>query len=380
MLSKSIIDIYKEVYKLPELVYEEHVSSDVFCFYKRTHYFVVVVVYNSKKEILLIRDFNKNIGWEIPGGCVLDDENIENAIHRVVLKETGLEIDETEPIAIIKNNFICDGNLLSHIGVAFVASSRGKVSDCSKNVKSLFTKKIAIKTAYQNDRIIFIANKRINKKNDKVPSEEIDSVKKIFFPLYIVHNYIIKPIGSMASNKINRVVFNTITKRPNSILDVSCGDSFLLNKLYKTYKPKICFANDISWKTVRAIKKENLEIIFTNHNVLNLPYKKIFDLVIFKNTLHHLNWKNQIKTIDNLRKISKQLIIMDIDDPKNYSFLSRVWNLYYKYALNDCGKYFLSFEKFKKTINFKTTNEKFKLRAINTIKGRYFFISIEKPN
>lgn len=49
MLPGNIITIYKEVYKLPELVYEERVSEDVFCFYKKTHYFVAVVVYNSEK-------------------------------------------------------------------------------------------------------------------------------------------------------------------------------------------------------------------------------------------------------------------------------------------------------------------------------------------
>ncbi|NUQ57585.1 MAG: methyltransferase domain-containing protein [Candidatus Paceibacter sp.] len=330
----------------------------------------------------MVRDFNKNIGWEIPGGYILDNENIEDAVHRVVLKETGLEIDETEPVAIVKNLFTCGGKSLLHIGIAFVALSRGKVSDCSKNIKNLFTKETSIKTAYQNDKIIIMANKRIAEKNAKVPSEEIDSVKKISFPLYIAHNYIIKPIGSMASNKIDRVIFNMITERPDSVLDVSCGDSSLLNKLRKTYNPKICMGNDISWKIIKMAKKENLGIIFTNHNILNLPYKKIFDLVIFKNTLHHLDWKNQTKAIDNLKKISKQLIIVDIDDPKNYSFLSKIWNFYYKHVLGDCGKYFLSFEKFKKIIDFKTTNEKRRLGVANTVKGRYFFISIEKqkPN
>lgn len=51
----------------------------------------------------MVRDFEKNIGWEIPGGGINKNEDIIEAIRRITLKETGLEIDELEPVAILKN-------------------------------------------------------------------------------------------------------------------------------------------------------------------------------------------------------------------------------------------------------------------------------------
>lgn len=78
MITENIIEKYKKVYKLPELKYEERISGDFFNLYNKKHYFVIVSIYNLKNEILLIRDLNKTVGWELPGGHVNDNESIEN--------------------------------------------------------------------------------------------------------------------------------------------------------------------------------------------------------------------------------------------------------------------------------------------------------------
>lgn len=121
------------------------------------------------------------------------------------------------------------------------------------------------------------------------------------------------------------------------------------------------------------MRNKNPGIIFTNHNVLSLPFKIKFDLVIFKNTLHHVGKAYQKEVIENLKKISKQLIIVDIDDPKNKSFKSRIWNKYYVYMLGDQGESFLTHDQFKDCIG-ESTNQKF--GSIKTIKGEYLYSSI----
>ena len=375
MINENIIAKYKKIYELPELKFEERVSSDFFKFCEKKHYFVIVSVYNLKKEILLIRDFNKAIGWELPGGYVRDNENMEQTINRISHDETGLDIDELLPIAIVKNIFKCDDKIITHSGIAFMALSRGEVKPYPKNIQAYFMSDIPKKVAYQNDKIISIVKQRLNTKRCNLPFEEIDSLKNKKFPIiYFFHKYVIKHIGNLSSKKIKRVIFSLINGRPKTILDASCGESSIINELYMKYKPDLCIGNDISWKAITLMKNKNPAVFFTNHSVLNLPYKTKFDLVIFKNTLHHIEKKYQKEVLKNLRKIAKQLIIVDVDDPQNSTVKSKLWNNYYVYLLGDQGDSFLTFDQFKKmfihanTINYKSTTG-----IIDTIKGKYFY-------
>ena len=63
MTTGDVIDIHKKLYNLPELGHEEQVPDGLLRLYQK-HYFVVISIYNLKHQHLLIRDFNKGIGWE----------------------------------------------------------------------------------------------------------------------------------------------------------------------------------------------------------------------------------------------------------------------------------------------------------------------------
>src|SRR3989344_8417300 len=193
MVTESVIEKYRKVYGLPELEYEEQVSSNFFELCKKKHYFVIVSVYNLKNENLLIRDFNKVIGWELPGGYINNDESVEEAINRITLNETGLEIDELSPVAIIKNIFKCGNKTIVHLGMAFMALSRGSVKTHPANFQMHFTSDIPKKVAYQNDKILSIVKKRLHTRIHNPPFEEIDSTKNTnFHLLYFFHRYFIK--------------------------------------------------------------------------------------------------------------------------------------------------------------------------------------------
>ncbi len=378
-MTEGVVAKYKKVYELPELEYEEKVSREFFELCKGKHYFIIVSVYNLKNEIFLIRDYNKAIGWELPGGYVNDGESVEEAINRSILSEAGLDIDELLPAAIIKNIFRYGDKKIIHSGMAFMALSRGSVKTCPKNFQTHFASGTPEKIAYQNDKIISIVRKRLNNKANHPPFEEIDSVKnKNFSLLYLFHKYAIKHIGNFSSRKIKRVIFNLIEGSPKSILDASCGESSVINELHKKYKPYICIGNDISWKAITLIKNKNSSIFFTNHNVLNLPYKIKFDLVFFKNTLHHIDKEYQREILGNLKKIAKQLIVVDIDDPQHTTFRAKFWNSYYVYLLGDQGDDFLNFNEFRKVLDSKTFSDcRIETGLINTIKGNYFYASIK---
>lgn len=381
MLDKNHTKIYKKLYNLAEFTSKEKVNFDFFKLCKKDYRFIIICIYNKKGEILLLRDFNKNIGWELTGGYIKESEEIEDAANRIVLEETGLTTDELQPIALVKNIFEYETKVIEHCGIAFIAAIRGRIKPQPDNKKIFFTKEINEKIAYQN-RTIFDEAKRVIKNNIfKIPYEEIDSVKA-FFPCYIFNKYFVKILSRAASKKIRKSIIKIISGNPRKIMDVSCGDDKLIIELEKIYNPDICVGNDISWKTISLIKKgdKNQNVIFTNHNILNLPFKETFDLVIFKNTLHHIPDSEQENFIKELINSSKQLIIIDIEDPAQSNFLTKLWHWYYVHILNDQGKYFLTFKTFKKIIEKNAGDRKLDFGITNTVKGKYFYASILKSD
>jgi adenylate cyclase, class 2 len=377
--SRDIIEIYKNLYNLPELTYKEKVDFDFFRLCDENYKFIVISVYNEKREFLLARDFNKNIGWELIGGYIKKDEKIEDAINRIVLKETGLTIDELQPIALINNNFEWNNRIILHRGIAFAALARGKTRPQPENIKIIYTKDVPEKMAYQNREILKRTKQILENKVFEPPYKEIEGAKK-FFLFYFINKYLIKIIGNFSSKRIQNQILKLISNNPKSIIDVTCGDDNFIFKLEKLYNPEICIANDISWQitSLTRNKHKNSNIIFTNHNVLDLVFTKKFDLIIFKNTLHHIPLSEQINLIKRLSNLSKQLIIVDIEDPSKSNFLSKIWHWYYVCFLGDQGGSFLTIQKFKEIIEKNIKNKKSDFSVVNTIKGKYFFTSLSE--
>ena len=71
------------------------------------------------------------------------------------------------------------------------------------------------------------------------------------------------------------------------------------------------------------------------------------------------------------------MIIVDIDDPKNSSFKSKLWNKYYTYLLGDQGDSFLKFNDFNRIADHPDIACKTKTGIIDTIKGKYFYGILE---
>ncbi len=90
--------------------------------------------------------------------------------------------------------------------------------------------------------------------------------------------------------------------------------------------------------------------------------------------------EKQKEVLRNLKKIAKQLIIVDIEDPQNSTLKSKLWNDYYVHLLGDQGESFLTFSEFKSLVNSeKDKCDKIKFGIINTIKGKYFYASVKTP-
>ncbi len=165
----------------------------------------------------------------------------------------------------------------------------------------------------------------------------------------------------------------------NSIIDVSCGDNEDIFKL--SIKASLVVGNDINISEIASLSMKYTNCIFTNHNIINLPFKeRVFDVAYCKNTFHHLSNKDEIlKAVKSMIKIAKKVIIIDIEDPKKTGGLSKFLNkyLYIKY-LKDNGKDFLSFESFKRIINESASEYKIQYKKFNNILGNYMIAIIER--
>jgi hypothetical protein len=119
---------------------------------------------------------------------------------------------------------------------------------------------------------------------------------------------------------------------------------------------------------IQANTQDN--ITFSSENLLNLELP-VADIVICKNTLHHMNTVNQIgDVLGKLKELGKKVVIMDVEDPK-LTVRARLWNAYYIFMLKDQGGFFINFDQFSKVINVTFDDYEISTRKIKTIKGFY---------
>ena len=187
-----------------------------------------------------------------------------------------------------------------------------------------------------------------------------------------IHKYIVKPIAQKGSSSVLRAhilkaVGDVVGK---SVIDVSTGDDTTI--LTIADKAKYVLANDISIHSMLpVIQKSNHDNLFFRHeNFVTMKHPQI-DVVVCKNTLHHLNTISQIKkALTKLSRLGKKIVIMDVENPK-LSPLARAWNAYYVFMLKDQGGFFISFNQFQAVLKAVYKGRSIRTQKIKTIKGTY---------
>lgn len=99
--------------------------------------------------------------------------------------------------------------------------------------------------------------------------------------------------------------------RPNSILDVGCGEGFTLNELYFKKIGKKLEGVDNS-KTALSLGKNLFPYLSLNYaSIYKLPYKdNSFDLVVCMEVLEHL--KDPKKALFEIMRVSKKYAILSV--------------------------------------------------------------------
>jgi len=200
--------------------------------------------------------------------------------------------------------------------------------------------------------------------------------------------FISKIFYTLSSKKIKHRIIEQLAEwklRPNDkhkIIDVSCGYDELLIDLSSHFKNSVIIGNDLVWQSLLPITRNqsNNNIIHTNYNILSPEFCKNqeFDLIICKNTLHHISFQEQKCLIRKLISAGKRILIIEIENPLKNNILSYLWNFYYKHFLKDNGTNFLNHKYFMNLIS-KSFNTPICCRfsSIDTMKGIYMMAAIE---
>ena len=181
-----------------------------------------------------------------------------------------------------------------------------------------------------------------------------------------LHKWLMKPISYHFSSRIlRREMLRSIGDvGGKTVMDASCGDDIIGVKLMGKGAKVIC--NDVCKDSMKPLLKYK-GLRFSNKSVFDLEGK--YDVVLFKNTFHHLGSVSQIKQcLKVLTRIGKKVVVMDIDNPRKY-WLARLWNNYYRSFLKDQGNFFVDYNKFRKYITEVCPAASFK--RVRTIKGWY---------
>ncbi len=404
-----LIQKYKEIYDLPTLTKSYTVNPHIFLHCTNIENCVVVVLYNQYKEFFIVysptmlTEFEP-VGWRLLGGSIHDGkESPEEAVTRTVRREVSCDVAELEPIAYLENHYYWNGNTAVHKGLAFIARSieiQTTDEDASghvgldikevvrpKNEQKKFVEKEKIPEpmAFLNKEIMEIAIEKLKSKVFEASEEEINAPKKRNRALNAFHNHIFKPITHKYASRRVRQKLKSYIENAKTIIDVSTGDDSFILDLASEDAHDICVANDIAFaqmSSLRALaKSKDLNILFTSHNLTSLPFALKFDAVLFKNTLHHICNKDEcIVILENLKQISKRLIIVDIENPKKSSRKARLFNYYYEEIYGDGADdqhRFHSKDSFRTLINLAFSGAKITHDKCDTIKGVYMIAVID---
>jgi len=208
---------------------------------------------------------------------------------------------------------------------------------------------------------------------------------------HLIHKRIISKIFQrFSSKKIRTTIHNIINKlafdpdKSYKIIDVSYGYDDLIIELAKSFKNSKVIGNDLYWKHLLSLPRKNglRNLTLTKRNILSSEFcqKENYDLIICKNTLHHLPRICQLHLLKKLVRAGKSVIIVEIDNPLKYSFNSFIWNFYYTKFLKDDGLNFvceIEFNKILMKLKSRVPLVKIFRSSLKTIKGNYLFTLIE---
>ena len=388
--TEHLILNYEKIYNLPKIQGEWDVNNYLFNHSRGIRNFVLVAVYNHKRELLIVDSHSSkfgessdSIGPRLVGGAIRDEhaESIEEAIARIVKRNTGLGLYEVEPVACLRNTFRNSSESVTHVGIAFIARAEHELVKPVYDYHKFATKKPS-NMAFSNGEVFNLAMDRIRAKHLSPPMDEIRAGERNHV-VSMVHQYLFKPFVSQPSSKKLKSKLRKLIGEPKSYLDASAGDDEFVIEIAKDVDPTLIVANDVSWQQMARLRRikdrMKLNVIFTNHNAAELPFEVKFDVTLHKNTLHHVSSGEELLLLlSRLRTISNRLILVDVEEPRRVR-THRAINWYYEEFYGDGSENhrFLSRGEFRTLVSTAYSDEKFSFKIVKTLKANYLVAIVD---
>lgn len=396
------MDLYPSVPRIECDIKLNDKNSFEYCEAKK--YFVLIIPYTKRKEILIERLFADNtLSWVLLGGSLRNDLKetfIEAANRHASRSISHIELGEIEPIAFLKNRFSFEDRKCVHEGIAFIGRIRN--SDPYTDLKNTthtrayfvnYDSKIN-STLTHNEGVLNLAYQYLLHLNvDDAPEEEVSENLK-YKNNYIFHNRVTKKIfkafGHLYKNsisdlydKIDEIIINSNSKK---VLDVACGENAEIINIAKMPGIDLVVGNDVSWSQIQLMNNSYTEeiindlnsfLFFSNHDARKFPFSdNYFDVVICKNVLHHMDSLDSVnKLISESIRIGKIAIIIDVLNPKYENKWGRLRHKYYTNFLHDVGQFLLNRKQFQSLTEKPERTDLFEMK---TIRGIYMFAIFKK--
>lgn len=200
-------------------------------------------------------------------------------------------------------------------------------------------------------------------------------IRRYKFHEKVIKRYILT--DARRKKKEFKELLDKILPNKNSIIDISCGDNSDIFQIAKKKKYNEIVGNDICINYLNTANNEN--VIYTNDDIeKNILKDKIYDVSFCKNTLHHLNNLSNINNVLHfLDRISSEIIIVEISNPKKEGGLPKLLNKYlYTKFLKDVGRCYIDFNEFKSIINTNFKNHSIEYQKFTNILGTYMIARI----
>lgn len=111
----------------------------------------------------------------------------------------------------------------------------------------------------------------------------------------------------------NRFIINQLKKTKfNSLLDIGCGDGFLINLIKNNFQREKLFGADVSTKVIEinSSRYEGIKFFPLDISNENIQEKDKYDVVICSEVIEHLeNWKQALKNLSKLIDKNGYLIL-----------------------------------------------------------------------
>ncbi len=120
------------------------------------------------------------------------------------------------------------------------------------------------------------------------------------------------PIAKFFLNNFYTVLLSELKiLKPNSVLDVGCGEGFTLNKLQQAKIGKQLEGIEYIDEAIALGKKLHPTLVIKKGNIYKLPYKaNSFDVVVCTEVLEHLD--DPGNALMELKRVAKKYVVLSV--------------------------------------------------------------------